>query len=75
MGRKHSETFLVLARDAAHATQDEWANYMGVTRKTVVRLECDPGLLTLKRLARWYDGTNDEGKAYIRRYLAEQFDI
>lgn len=72
---EQSESFLTRARNAVHATQEEWAAYMGCSVPTVVRLERNPGVLSLERLARWNAGTNDEGKAHIRRYLAEQFDI
>ncbi len=75
VGWKQSESFLTRARNAAHATQEEWADYMGCSVGTVVRLERNPTELSLKRLAQWSEGTNDEGKAIIRRYLAEQFEI
>ena len=90
VGWKQSESFLARARNAAHATQEEWGKYLwqenpinekkrekkeGITPARVCQYERDPRLISLGYLMAWFEGTNDEGKAIIRRYLAEQFEI
>lgn len=64
---------LAAARKTALLTQDDMAKRLGMGKPAIIGFEKNPETTPLGVLGRWYLNVNTDGKAIIKRYLADFF--
>ena len=61
------------ARKSRLWTQAQMAEAMGCSVPVIVKMEKNPGSVTLDELGRWYHAMWPDGKAIIERYVNDLF--